>query len=192
MNRLINAAIFLITMACMPLLFRKDGKWNTPKGKRAFRFFTVQSNAFCGFSSLCLCLFPQAPWAWSLKYIGTAAVTVTMMTVFLFLAPSMGSLGPLLAGTDLFMHLVTPLLALVSFSLFEKRGMAFATSLLGMLPVLIYGPWYLYKTVRAPEAERWEDFYGFNRGGKWKITFAAMMAGTFVICLALRALQNLP
>ena len=29
-------------------------------------------------------------WVWLLKYAGTAAVTVTMLTVFLFLAPSVG------------------------------------------------------------------------------------------------------
>ena len=64
-----------------------------------------------------------------LKYIGTAAVTVTMLTVFLFLAPGIGKgwAGILLTHTvsDFFMHLLTPLAALFSFCLLEKRGMSF-------------------------------------------------------------------
>ena len=44
-----------------------------------------------------------------------------------------------------------------------------------MLPVVLYGPLYLYKIVYAPPQERWDDFYGFNKGGKWPIAFAAML-----------------
>ena len=140
-----------------------------------------------------MCIFPHSRTAWLLKYIGTAAVTVTMLTVFLFLAPSVGKdwISVLLKGPDLFMHLFTPLLALLSFCVFEKQGMDFATALFGMLPVAVYGPWYLYKIRFAPEAKRWDDFYGFNRGGKWPVSFALMLTGTFLICMGIMALQNL-
>ena len=36
-----------------------------------------------------------------------------------------------------------------------------------------------------------EPVRGFNRGGKWPLAFAAMLAGTFLICLGIMALQNL-
>ena len=39
------------------------------------------------------------------------------------------------------------------------------------------------KVVYAPEDERWEDFYGFNKGGKWPLAYAGMVAGTIVICV---------
>lgn len=89
------------------------------------------------------------------------------------------------------MHLITPVMALVSFCIFEKRGMNFGTALLGMVPVALYGPLYLYKILYAPADKRWEDFYGFNKGGKWPITFVVMGIGTFLICMGLMALQNL-
>ena len=73
----------------------------------------------------------------------------------------------------------------------EKQGMSFGVSLFGLLPVLLYGPLYLYKTVYAPEDKRWDDFYAFNKTGKWPISFAAMFTGTFLICLGIMALQNL-
>lgn len=191
MSTAINAIIFLITLALVARFFWKDGAWSPGNARKAFRFFTVQSNAFCAAAALTMCLFPAARWAWTLKYVGTAAVTVTMLTVFLFLGPSMGGYKPLLAGGDLFMHLLTPLLALLSFVLLERRGMDFGTALLGMLPVALYGAWYLYKAVLAPEGKAWEDFYGFNKGGKWPVAFAAMMVGGFGVCVGLMALQNL-
>ena len=134
-------------------------------------------------------------WVWLLKYAGTAAVTVTMLTVFLFLAPSVGKdwVKVLLTGTpsDLFMHLLTPAAALVSFCVFENRGMSFMQALWGMLPVLLYGILYIRKILYAPAEKRWEDFYGFNRGGKMAVSAAGMLAGTFIICMVLMGLQNL-
>jgi hypothetical protein len=63
--------------------------------------------------------------------------------------------------------------------------MDFGTCMLGLLPVVLYGPWYLYKIRFAPEGKRWEDFYGFNRGGQWPRSFAAMVGGTALLCLLL-------
>ncbi len=191
---ILNAAIFLITTyIAVFVFFRREHRWDLQRGKKALRFFTAQSNILCAAAALLMCIFPHSRTAWLLKYIGTAAVTVTMLTVFLFLAPSVGKdwISVLLKGPDLFMHLITPLLALLSFCVFEKQGMDFATALAGMLPVAVYGPWYLYKIRFAPEAKRWDDFYGFNRGGKWPVSFALMLTGTFLICMGIMALQNL-
>ena len=80
---------------------------------------------------------------------------------------------------------------MISFCFFEKQGMAFGTALLGMVSVVLYGPWYLYKILYAPAEKRWDDFYGFNKGDKWAISFAMMTIGTFLICMGLMALQNL-
>ena len=189
-----NLVIFIITAYFTVGFFRKDGQWNIGRGKKAFRFFTCQSNVLCAMVSLLTAVFQISGYlpesVWILKYIGTAAVCVTMMTVLLFLGP-IYSYKELLKGSDLFMHLITPLLALVSFVAFEKREMGFGTSLFGMLPVLLYGPLYLYKTVYAPEGRNWDDFYAFNRNGKWPVAFAAMVTGTFLICIGIMALQNL-
>lgn len=194
----LNLLIFLVTASLVASFCRKDGKWVVKRGQAAFRYYTCQSNALCAACALLAAVFeltgtlPQ--WAWILKYIGTAAVTVTMLTVFLFLAPSVGKgwYDVLLKKThDLFMHLLTPLAALVSFCVFEKRGMTFAQSLWGLLPVVCYGPLYLYRILYAPKEKRWEDFYGFNKQGKWPAAFAGMLTGTFLICMGIMALQNI-
>ena len=194
---ILNLLIFLITAVIVAGFFRKDGQWTPERGKKAFRFFTCQSNVLCAAAALLTAasaLSGTVPeWIWILKYMGTAAVTVTMLTVFLFLAPSVGKdwVKVLLTGFDLFMHLLTPLMALVSFCVFEKRGMTFPQSLWGMLPVALYGPLYLYRILYAPEEKRWNDFYGFNKAGKWPAVFTAMVAGTFLMCMGLMALQNM-
>ena len=195
---ILNAIIFLVTAILVILMFRKDGHWEFKRGMKAFRFYTVQSNCLCAAVSLLMALAaiagPVPQWVWTLKYIGTAAVTVTMLTVFLFLAPSIGKdwFQVLIKGaSNAFMHVLTPLMALLSFCLLEKRGMSFPQCLWGMLPVVLYGPIYLYKIIYTPEDKRWEDFYGFNKGGKWPIAFTGMVIGTFLICLGIMALQNL-
>ena len=192
----LNILIALITLLSVVSFFRKDGQWVPERGKFALRFFTTLSNMLCAAACLLTALAINAggipEWIWMLKYIGTAAVTVTMLTVLFFLAPTFGkgALKVLLSGTDLFMHLITPLLALVSFCVFEKRGMSFGQSLWGMLPVVLYGPVYLYKILYALPEKRWDDFYGFNKQGKWPIAFAGMVIGTFLICMGIMALQN--
>ena len=192
----LNILIALITLIIVVSFFRKEGQWVPERGKFALRFFTTLSNILCAAACLLTALAINAggipEWIWMLKYIGTAAVTVTMLTVLLFLAPSFGkgALKVLLSGTDLFMHLITPLLALVSFCVFEKRGMTFCQSLWGMLPVVLYGPVYLYKILFALPEKRWDDFYGFNKQGKWPVAFTGMVIGTFLICMGIMALQN--
>ena len=170
---LINAAIFLTTFILLILCFRKEGRWQLRAGLASFRFFTILSNGLCAVGALTIDIgeargaVPGA--AWLLKYLGTVAVTVTLLTVLLFLGPTQGGYKPLLSGSGFYFHLLGPLLAAASFCLWEKGDMAFSTGLWGLVPVALYGLLYLYKVVYAPEARRWEDFYGFNRSGKWPI-----------------------
>lgn len=195
----LNLLIFTVTLILVVCLGRKDGAWLPARWKAAFRFFTCLSNMFCAAACLLTAassLAGEIPeWIWLLKYAGTAAVTVTMLTVFLFLAPSIGKgwVEKLLTGTaaDLFMHLLTPSAALLSFCVLEKRGLSFGKALLGMLPVLLYGILYFYKIKFAPAEKRWKDFYGFDRDGKWILSAVGMLLGTFLVCMVLLALQNL-
>ena len=189
---IVNALIVLVTAAIAVSLFWKDRKWDPGHARVAFRFFTVQSNVLCAAGALLMCIAPDAAFAWTVKYLGTLVVTVTMVTVFVFLAPTTGGLLPLLKGSSFFMHLATPLAALLSFLLWERRGMRFGTAVLGILPVALYGVLYAYKVRFAPEEKRWDDFYGFDRSGNLALSFAMMGVGVFGLCMGLMALQNIP
>ena len=194
---ILNILVFAATLVLLVSFARKNARWAPERLKKAFRFFTCQSNVLCAAVCLLAAVFGASgtmpEWVWLLKYAGTAAVTVTMLTVFLFLAPSVGNgWAKRLLGTphDFIMHLVSPVAALVSFCVFEKRGMTFGQAMIGLLPVLLYGILYIRRTQFGPKENRWEDFYGFNRGGKLWISMICMLAGTFLICLALMGLQN--
>ena len=187
MDTAINILIFFVTAISILFCFRKDRHWDLHKGKKSLRFFTILSNLFCAISALLLVL-SSSYWAWLLKYVGTVAVTVTLLTVFFFLGPNMGY-KPLLTGKDLYLHLFGPLLAIVSFCFMERwYDLSFTLSLLGILPVIVYGFVYLVEVVIR---KNWEDFYGYNKGGRWKLSMAAMFTGGFAVCMLIRILYSL-
>ena len=187
MDNAINILIFVITAISFLFCFRKDGRWDLRAGKKSLRFFTILSNLFCAVSAL-LWVLSSSYWAWLLKYVGTVAVTVTLLTVIFFLGPNMGY-KPLFSGKDLYLHLCGPLLAIVSFCFMECQfALSFSLSLLGILPVIIYGFVYLVEVVIL---KNWEDFYGYNKDGKWKKSMAAMFAGGFAVCMLIRILYSI-
>lgn len=183
---LLNSILVVLVAGACIAGYRKDGtKW------AILRYFTVLSNLFCAAASLTMVIFSLAgevPEAVRiLKYTGTCAVTVTFLTVMLFLLPVTRDYVTLLSGSNFFLHLISPVLAAVSWIFFESSGLEFYVVIFGTLPVVLYGGVYLYKVLLAPPEKRWEDFYGFNRGGKWPISIAAMICAAFGISVLLWA-----
>ena len=186
-DRLANVFIFLSTICAFIQCFAVDGRWDLHKGLKALRFFTVLSNLFCAAASLLVAItMPEPPyWIWILKYIGTCAVTVTCITVLVFLGPALGYKN-LLSGRDFYLHLAGPVLAVITFCFLERSyTLTMRTLVLGVLPVIFYGVFYLYKVVIR---EQWEDFYGYNKNGKWPVSMAAMFTGGFLVCFLIRFL----
>ncbi|MBR0507433.1 MAG: hypothetical protein IJJ86_02375 [Clostridia bacterium] len=181
---ILNAAIVLIVLGCIVwALFKVSPK------RRLFYYFTTLSNVLCAIAALAVLIAQLCGglpfWALLLKYAGTAAVTVTMLTVLLFLGPVSKDWKGLLSRAELFLHLICPLLALVSFLFFEKTAMPAWTIAVGTAPVVLYAILYWYKVIRAPEPRRWEDFYGFNRNGKWPVSVGAMILAAALIAFLL-------
>ena len=177
-----NALIVAIVTWCVVF----GVKLTRPAG-RFFRFFTTLSNVLLAISSAVrlACSLGKLPvWAVALKYSGTVAVTVTMLTVLLFLGPASHEWKDLLTGPQLMLHLVCPLLALLSFILFERTALPLWTVVFGVLPVLLYGAVYCRMVVFAPEERRWNDFYGFNSGGRWGASMAIMFIAAAAISFA--------
>ena len=183
-SAVMNEAIVFFTVLAFRALVQRTPKEKLPE---SFRYFTVLSNLFCAFTALLmlLCeLFGTMPaGAATLKYMGTAAVTVTLVTVFVYLLPATGNLKGLLdSWPELIMHLITPLLAILSFLFFENEGLSAWIIPLGVLPVLLYGWLYLDRVVVA---RAWPDLYGFNKTGQWKRSFAFMVVGAILIAVLL-------
>ena len=200
----LNALIFVFTVYSLFLCFynTETGEF-TADGLRAFRFFTVDSNIFCALASLLLIVTdlrllsknggPLPEWLLIFKYMGTAAVTLTLLTCVFYLSGMTGGFGNLIHGKELFMHLLTPLAAALSFVVFEHGAvLPLWTVFLPLIPVAVYGAVYFYYVLAVPkDYGGWQDFYGFVHNRDWYTAVLVMFAATLLICLVLWALNRL-
>lgn len=159
---------------------------------KAMQYFTVQSNIYVSAVSL-ICAVralsgPEPGWLIILKYSATCSVTVTFLTVFLYLGPRFRNWGFLLSGANLWMHLFCPVFAIVSLLLRSPIRLPFSASFAGLAPVILYSLLYLKKVVLDPEEKKWEDLYGFTDGIRWVWSLAAMYLASCAVSLGLRTL----
>ena len=119
LSMLCNLLIVILTVISVLSFYTVGGEGNmTGMGSYCFRYFTVDSNILAAVVSLVLLALELGTlksgsalpeWTLTLKAVGATAVGVTFFTVVLFLGPMM-SYAAMFAGTNLFMHLITPLL----------------------------------------------------------------------------------
>ena len=203
LNLLVSCVVFIVTFICVLSFYLYRGSGNMAvAGTLVFRYFTIDSNILYAFA--CLLSIPvlirglisgtmrQSYALLILRYVGTAAVTLTLLTVLFFLGPIHGY-APMFAGFNLYLHLIGPLLAILSlFFLDEPAIITKRYIFLSVLPMLCYGAVYLYQVVgRGPARGGWPDFYGFNRGGYWPVALLAMTAASSVIGTLLLLGHNL-
>ena len=195
---LCNAAAAALTVMCVVGFFTKGGQGNMEVvGFSAFRYFTVDSNVLAALSAIF-----ALPWSFRtmlggnramkhgvllFKYVGACATALTMLTVIFFLGPKYGY-GEMFAGNNIYMHMITPVLMLISLVCAENKGnIAFRETLYGLIPTVIYGAFYAAEVLVL---KNWEDFYGFNAGEKWYIFFPVMLAAAYLICVIIRTLHR--
>ena len=198
---IISNCIIILTTAAISVSFFLLGTDETANFA-AFHYFTTLSNLLAALTAvpliLCLCRglrknqFDIPAWIHSLRFVGTTAVTVTITTVLFFLAPQFHFAPFLFVGINFFLHILNPILAILSFVLFEAdSGIPKKSLPLAVLPTLLYGIVYVVMVVFIGEENGgWRDFYGFNIGGFWYISMAVMLAGTFALAALLRWLRN--
>lgn len=198
----LNILMFLMVTASVLWFFAPAesdaglGNMST-RGTGCFRFFTNDSNILAALISLVTVPFniksarsgkDEIPgWLLTLKMTGTAAVTLTMTVVIFFLGPTQGYVK-MFSGVCLPLHLLCPLISIVTFC-FLERGRIFTKKRLlwAVVPTVVYGTVYLVCVIFLGE---WADFYGFNIGGYWYVSYAIMPAVTYLLALLIGALHN--
>ena len=197
---IINAAIFVTTVFVLffTLFFKVDPL--IKHGYETFKFFTTDSNILSAIAALIVLIFQikiltgkskEIPrWAMILKYIGTTAVMVTFVVVMTFLGP-LYTYPFVLRNTMIYTHLFGPLLAFVSFWLFEPYYVIPKRVIhLAVIPTAFYGAVYLTEVLIIGEFDGWDDFYGFNTGGMWYLSVAMIILGTYILAIVIRLLHN--
>ena len=181
----------------------------TTSGAEMFKFFTIDSNVLMGVIALFTALQlrqvirgqrEDLSTACYVRYLaGTVGVTLTMLVTVFFLEPTMApqfGLFALFAGSNFLLHLFNPLLAIVTFTVFEKtRKIPFRHTLTGIVPMVLYAVFYLANCMRHAVNGMVDiayDWYGFLAGGVktvW-IVIPVIFLFTWLISIALWRLNR--
>ena len=204
-----NISIIFFTIESFCYGFRSDvihdPDWLGFEGIHSLRFFTVLSNLFVAVLAIIMVVYniknivndkyDYPNWLITIKHTATTAVAVTFTTVALLLAPSYAIVGKgyftLFLGNHVYMHLLSPVLAIITLILFEtSHKITFKESLLSLIPVVLYSILYITMVVFVGA---WPDFYNFTFGGHYYlIPFSAlgMLLMTFGLSLLIATLHN--
>lgn len=159
-------------------------------------FFTTDSNLLVTLTSVLVLSYnirnvEPPTWVMKLRLMGVTAVTLTIVTVLVFLTWYDYSIGGAELALALYqkncfvMHITTPMLSIISFVLFERKPLLTKLDALwGMLPMAIYAVVYLCLVVVGV----WDDWYGFTFGGNYLLTAVSLLAmnlATYAIAVAL-------
>ena len=171
-------------------------------GVPIFSYFTVQSNIFMGIVSF---IFANREYLilkgkknniptiyYILKMIATVSVSLTFIVVFAYLGfITKGGHIPLLRNSNMFFHLIIPLVSLLNFIIFEKNSnIDFKYTIYGILPTFLYEIYYLTNiliNMKDGNVELVNDWYYFAQNGIWNMIIVApiMLGVTYLISIVI-------
>ena len=167
-------------------------------GLNSIKYFTVLSNLFEGLASAIWLVSSlrngkASAHAELLKYIAAAAVGLTCAVVLVFLGPLYGY-PAMFAGGSLFMHLLTPLIAIAEIIFLSDVEYTSKDNRLVILSPLVYGAFYLGNNLingigEWPDTNDWYLFlaWGYPVG---IFIFAVICAVTWLLGFAMRKLHR--
>ena len=171
------------------------------------RFFTVQSNIFMGIVALVFAFKERkvlngeisdiSTKMYILKLMSTTAVGLTFFVVFTYLGPiSKEGIPSLLMNSNLFFHLIIPVLSMLNFAIYERTNkLKFKYTFLGVIPTILYAVYYIINVLIHMEngkASPIYDWYWFVQNGVWFAIIVAPMILliTYIISLILWRLNK--
>ena len=167
-------------------------------GINSLKYFTVLSNLFEGLASVVWLISSRnngkaSARAELLKYIAAAAVGLTCVVVLTFLGPLYGY-PEMFAGPSLFMHLLTPVIAIAEIIFLSDFTYTRRENRLVMLSPIVYGVVYLGNNLINgigdwPDTNDWYFFlaWGYPVG---VLIFVVICAVTWLLGLAMRKLHR--
>ena len=167
-------------------------------GIRSLKYFTTLSNIFVGVASAIWLVSSRKGGKASsrvetLKYVAASAVGLTCITVLVFLGPLYGY-PAMFAGASLFMHLITPVVAIAEVIFLSDAEYTRKDNRLVILSPLIYGVFYLGNIIVNGFGE-WPDYNDWYLFFTWGypigiLIYAIIFVVTWLLGLAMRKLQR--
>lgn len=205
---IINIIIFVLTVFASIIMFSGFKFMQGPdlvlqsSSVGMFRFFTVDSNMFMGIMALIYAIYEFKVIKGTkkdigkrvrlLKYMATVSVSLTFIVVFSYLGPiTKGGIILLLKNSNLFFHLIIPVLSIINMVLFERSNkLQFKDTIYGILPTVLYAIYYMTNVLIHMESGKVVpdyDWYYFVQNGVWTaaIVIPIMLLITFIIALVL-------
>lgn len=83
-------------------------------------YYTVLSNILNLISCICFVLFSEKQWTKELRYVSTCCLILTFLVVLFVLIPMRHDMGLLYRESNLYTHLLCPILSFISFCFIEQ------------------------------------------------------------------------
>ncbi len=195
------SAVLIVTTAVFLILnvtdFYKEG--GDVSGMGTFRMFTTLSNII-GAVAAFMCLpfqiqglrkdkYKLPSWIVILLFVGATGVFLSFFMAVTIISMTQGYDVIMLRNSNLFMHLINPILITVMFALVvSDTHVKFRFSFIALIPVLIYAFIYFLMVFAL---KKWEDHYQANTFIPWPLTLLIVIAVAFGIAELLRFLHNL-
>lgn len=165
-------------------------------GIKTFKFFTNNSNMFSAAVSVAIAICDILILIGKRKDINyivllfkemtTVCVTITLLIVVCVLGPVEGYYNFIILDKGMCLHVVCPLLTIISYLVceysFRKKQNIFIFSLFALIPVIIYGVFYITLVIGAG---LWDNFYGLNTNGMIAFSCSFMVVLAYLVSLGL-------
>ena len=199
LRKLVNIFLVIAVVGSWISIFVSASGTLMQNGINSLKYFTVLSNLFEGAASIVWLVSSgknrgrASLLAERLKYIAAAAVGLTCAVVLTFLGPLYGY-PAMFAGGSLFMHLLTPLIAIAEIIFLSDVELTREDNRLVMLSPIIYGVFYLGNNLingigEWPDTNDWYLFlaWGYPVG---ILIFAVICVVTWLLGLMMRKLHR--
>ena len=165
-----------------------------------FRYFTIDSNILTALAAAFIVpyaveglrrkQFTYPKWLALFHFAGTICVTLTM--VFSVLVMSWYDAEAAFGGYNFFLHILCPLLVLISFFLVESGNrFTIRESFFCAIPVLCYGAVYFIEVLLIGESRGgWPDLYQATTVAPWPVSILAILAMAAAITFLIRRMHN--
>ena len=198
LRKYINIILVFMVLGSWIAIFVSASGTLMHNGINSLKYFTVLSNLFEGAASVIWLVSTRrnvkaSVRAELLKYIAAAAVGLTCVTVLVFLGPLYGY-PAMFAGGSLYMHLLTPVIAIAEIIFLSDFTYTRKDNRLVMLSPIVYGVLYLGNNLingigEWPDTNDWYLFltWGYPVG---ILIFIVICAVTWLLGLAMRKLHQ--
>ncbi len=207
----LNILIILAVISSFIYSFFLTGEMAlTAKGLNSLRFYTVISNLLLAILTIPLIvneiislknnILKIPAYASGLRFLGVTGTTITILTVACFISPmevsNGGSYLTMFQGPNFIYHFVVPVLAIISFCVFEaNQKLKFKNTPYGLISVLAYMIFYIlnvkfhYITSGIDGVYDWYGFLGKDGNRSIWLVALLMLLASYLVCILLWALK---